>query len=233
MSEISVNSIYVLTGGASRRFGTDKATFERDGEPWARRVVRELGFTLDQATVVTRPVIDAVARHETLGMRMIEDREAAPDGLGFGPVAGLQAALADLAERDSTGDSRCESARDSVRGERWAVLTSCDLVNPNPQWWRRLVSALDRPTASGFDVESDHESDHAHAETLDAVAYHDQIRWQPFPCLVNARWSRRLATELRGIRSMQAVFDRSRVLRVAWPAEGSAPRQANRPDDLG
>ena len=115
--------VYVLIGGRSERFGSDKATFPVDREPWALHVGRRLAGGGDLTLVGSIDDPSALA-----DARLIPD---APDAAG--PVGGLLAALEDRQTR--LGDGRL-------------VVASCDLVRPTPEWCAPLIEALDRaPTA--------------------------------------------------------------------------------------
>lgn len=99
---------YILSGGRSRRFGSDKARAELGGAPLLRRLANMLTPHVDRITVVA----DTPDKYRDLGLATITDR--VPD---LGPLGGLDAALRDL--RD---------------GEDWLLLTSCDLVAIRPAW---------------------------------------------------------------------------------------------------
>jgi len=105
----------VLTGGASRRMGRDKATLEVDGVPMAVRVARAL-----EAAGAVRVVAVGVPVRATgaLPMPVIPDEHP-----GAGPLGGLLTAL-----------------RSSVVGAT-AVL-ACDLVDPSPAAIAALVDVL-------------------------------------------------------------------------------------------
>lgn len=76
---------YILVGGKSSRFGRDKALLEIDKRPLALRLA---GVVREATGNVT--LVGAAAKYEHLGLRVI------PDPLeGFGPLAGVLAALED------------------------------------------------------------------------------------------------------------------------------------------
>ncbi|MEO1498654.1 MAG: NTP transferase domain-containing protein [Planctomycetota bacterium] len=124
--EAAPHPVYVLVGGAGRRFGGPKATAAIDGQPWAIDVGRRLACG-EAFTLVGRCSIDKSAA------RRIDD---AP--LGHGPLSGLLAALED---------------REATFGTGWLALASCDLVWPDPAWLtplldeRGTVSSKPRPIA--------------------------------------------------------------------------------------
>ena len=76
----------VLTGGQSRRMGTDKALLRNDGESQVARAVRLLGTVCDQVFVSTRA--NQADEPERARFPQIVDRY---DDLG--PVAGILSAM--------------------------------------------------------------------------------------------------------------------------------------------
>ncbi|MEN0111992.1 MAG: NTP transferase domain-containing protein, partial [Planctomycetota bacterium] len=114
--------VYVLTGGASSRFGADKANHPIDGEPWAVHVGRRLAPD-GSFTLVGDVAVDAS------GVRRIV--EGCP---GFGPLGGVTAACRDRFE---------------ASGDGWLVVASCDLVRPTRDW---LTPLRDATTATALAV---------------------------------------------------------------------------------
>ncbi|MFA9477005.1 molybdenum cofactor guanylyltransferase [Phycisphaerales bacterium AB-hyl4] len=109
-------SAYVLAGGQSRRFGSDKARALLDGEPLVVRLTRQLKPMSRSVTVIAGQA-DAYA---DLGLRTIADVHP-----GCGPMAGLHAALRDVGEG----------------GGDWLLLCSCDMVMMRPTWLAALLGA--------------------------------------------------------------------------------------------
>jgi molybdopterin-guanine dinucleotide biosynthesis protein A len=107
--------VYILAGGASRRFGSDKALATLNGMALLRHVSQSVSACASRITVVAA----TAGKYQALGLHTIGD--ARP---GQGPVGGLQAALADL------------------RGgnEPQLLLTSCDLLGLRPSWLELLVA---------------------------------------------------------------------------------------------
>lgn len=104
--------VYILAGGRSSRFGSDKARAELWGRPLLSHVVESVE---PFAAAVT--IVGAFAdEYHDLGLRTIGDDE--PD---LGPVCGLVAALRDC-------------AHDRL------LLTSCDFVGLRAAWIETLLS---------------------------------------------------------------------------------------------
>ena len=107
--------IYILAGGRSRRFGSDKARAVLNGQTLLARVAMMLEPVATSITVVA----DRAGKYEDLGFRTIADRRP-----GLGPLAGLEAALHDR----STGDG-------------WLLLCCCDALVIQRAWLDQLLSA--------------------------------------------------------------------------------------------
>ena len=89
---------YVLVGGKSSRFGQDKALLDWQGRPLSAHVAHTVQSAAGSATLV-----GSIEKYQHLGYRVI------PDPLyGFGPLAGLLAAL-----DDSTSE--------------WNLVVACDM----------------------------------------------------------------------------------------------------------
>ncbi len=104
--------VYILAGGKSSRFGSDKARAELHGTPAIVRIARAAGPIAERITVVAA----SAGAYDDLGLRTIGDTHP-----GAGPLAGLHAALVDNAGGD------------------WLCLLSCDLVTLNAAWIERLM----------------------------------------------------------------------------------------------
>ncbi len=89
---------YVLVGGRSSRFGSNKALFRIDGMPMALRVARELGRFVQPITLVGDPTT-----YRSLGLPTIPDL-----AVGTGPLGGIVTALEDTSEP-------------------WTLIAACDL----------------------------------------------------------------------------------------------------------
>ena len=108
--------VYILAGGRSSRFGSDKARLELDGQPIILRLADMLKPVAQRLVVVA----DLAATYADLGMPIITDRVH-----GRGPVGGLDAVLAD---------------RLAVEGPGWVLLVACDTVELRLAWIRGLFA---------------------------------------------------------------------------------------------
>lgn len=93
--------LYILAGGRSSRFGSDKARAELGGRPLVRRIADALAPVADPVRVVAGPP----GGYADLGFVTIADRR--PD---LRPLAGLEMALLD---------------RQQLCGTGWLILCSC------------------------------------------------------------------------------------------------------------
>jgi molybdopterin-guanine dinucleotide biosynthesis protein A len=106
-------SAYILAGGNSSRFGSDKARALLDAQPLIQRVAESLREHANSLTAFARHGGD----YDDLGIQTIADVYP-----GDGPLAGLHAALHDA----TTG---------------WVLLVSCDFIVIKPQWLTLLLNA--------------------------------------------------------------------------------------------
>lgn len=118
-----VSPVYVLAGGSSRRFGSDKAFADDNGIPRTVAIAsRWASRSADSVTAIGRRA-DAFA---AWGLRTIVDP---PAHAGEGPMAGLLAALLD---------------RNQSRGPGWLLLVACDTSEIDPA----AVDPLPQPPAA-------------------------------------------------------------------------------------
>lgn len=108
---------YILAGGRSRRFGSDKARALWRERPLILHVADAASAVASRITAVA----DRAGKYDDLGLRTLSDRYG-----GLGPLAGLQAALYDLRE-----------------GEPWLLLCPCDAPGLQPEWLQRLLPRQD------------------------------------------------------------------------------------------
>lgn len=112
---------YILAGGKSSRFGSDKARarIEPGGQALICRVA-------DAVRPLASPIViaDQPGRYADLGLATIGDLTP-----GLGPLGGLQTAL-----------HHCR-AESHILPVQWLLLLSCDLVNLEPRWLEDLLAA--------------------------------------------------------------------------------------------
>ena len=106
---------YILAGGMSQRFGTDKARVCLNGEQLIERAVR----FLDELGLPITIVANHKERFSDLEQDVIEDQPP-----GHGPLGGLAAAL-----------EHCPPSA-------WAFLICCDLKTLSPTWLEVLRAEL-------------------------------------------------------------------------------------------
>ena len=106
--------VYILAGGRSRRYGSDKARALLDGQPLLVRVASQLEGIASTIRVVAR----APGSYDDLGFPTLAD--SIP---GKGPMGGLLTALEDAAPAS------------------WVFLAACDQVGFRIAWTRELLDA--------------------------------------------------------------------------------------------
>ena len=102
---------YVLAGGASSRFGQDKALAPLSGKPALARMLEVLGQSVVRETLV----IGKRSSYGHLGPRCIPDKWP-----GEGPLGGIITAL--------------RSSGRSKYGYRWNLIISCDMPFLTKEW---------------------------------------------------------------------------------------------------
>ena len=113
---------YVLAGGASSRFGSDKAQAEFGGTSMLTRMRQLLGYVCDDARVIV------ATQSQAQGAGYFVDRWP-----GEGPLGGIITALLATAE---TSDA-CE----------WNLIVGCDMPFVNADWLRYLAERAERSSA--------------------------------------------------------------------------------------
>lgn len=108
---------YVLAGGKSSRFGSDKALVSIEGKPQAQQLYEQLELSGHQTSFVC----DSRNRLSAIGIDAIVD--TVPDA---GPMSGLTAAL----------EHHCEGS-----GSGWILLVACDQLRWHRGWTESLVAA--------------------------------------------------------------------------------------------
>jgi molybdopterin-guanine dinucleotide biosynthesis protein A len=110
---------YILAGGQSSRFGSDKARALVHGEPLLLRLIERLKTVtrLDITLVVNEP-----QRYSDFGVEAVTDLQ--PD---LGPMGGLYSAIHHAVTHGPRG---------------WILLLPCDLLDYDPAWHRELLYQL-------------------------------------------------------------------------------------------
>jgi molybdenum cofactor guanylyltransferase len=117
---------FVLAGGGSRRFGSNKALVEFDGEPLIARLCR----ILQAATATPVRIIGDAAKYSRFGVECIADRWP-----GEGPLGGIITAL--------------KATDESARQDSWSLIIGCDMPFLTSDWLRHLA---ERAIASQAEV---------------------------------------------------------------------------------
>jgi molybdopterin-guanine dinucleotide biosynthesis protein A len=104
--------VYILAGGLGRRFGGNKARACIDGQPMIMQLMTQLRPIAEEFVAVAQ----SAGEFEDLGFRTIADCRP-----GQGPLAGLEAALADMKEPG------------------WLLLVACDWIGLRPAWIELLL----------------------------------------------------------------------------------------------
>lgn len=111
---------FVLAGGASRRFGRDKALVEFDGEPLIARLCR----ILQAANAENVRVIGDTEKYAHLGVECLPDRWP-----GEGPLGGIITALRATEAVGSPSDQN-----------QWCFIIGCDMPFLTIEWLQYLAS---------------------------------------------------------------------------------------------
>jgi molybdenum cofactor guanylyltransferase len=111
---------FVLAGGASRRFGRDKALVEFDGEPLIARLCR----ISQAATAENLRIIGDAEKYAQFGAECIPDRWP-----GEGPLGGIITALMATEVGDGVSDQNS-----------WSLIVGCDMPFLTIEWLQHLAS---------------------------------------------------------------------------------------------
>lgn len=120
---------YVLAGGASSRFGSDKALAELGGEPMLARMLGLVDFAVSGEELAREAlVIGAAEKYHTIWTMCVEDRWP-----GEGPLGGIVTALLHARETEP----ECE----------WNLIVSCDMPFLSAEWLKFLVKRAEKSSA--------------------------------------------------------------------------------------
>jgi molybdenum cofactor guanylyltransferase len=106
---------YVLAGGASTRFGRDKALVEFDGKPMLTRMIQQLQSVSRRVKLVASP-----GKYAGYGVEIVADQWP-----GEGPLGGIITALEDAAK--------------ASRQSEWNLIVSCDMPFLTSDWLRFMA----------------------------------------------------------------------------------------------
>ncbi len=183
---------YILAGGRSSRFGSDKARVQVGDGPLLlalRRELRQHGHAVEF-------VADRADRYADLGLECLVDW--LPE---CGPLAGLATALQHRQQRRPG----------------WLLLLSCDLLVWRGAWFEQLRGALQRISPDAQQVATAHRLPTAQQE-LDGVAFirqtpGDRQQVEPFPSLLHSRLGPQAVALLTSQqRALQTLFEQSNTL---------------------
>jgi molybdenum cofactor guanylyltransferase len=110
-----------LAGGASSRFGRDKALVEFDGEPLLARLCR----ILQGATAGNVRIVGDTTRYAHFGFECTDDCWP-----GEGPLGGIITALSATEANDSGSDDQ----------NAWNLIIGCDMPFLTTEWLQHLAS---------------------------------------------------------------------------------------------
>lgn len=116
---------YILAGGRSQRFGTDKARAEIAGEPMLLAIARQVDPHVSSVTAIA----DRAGRYDDLGVRTIADLTP-----HLGPLGGLLTALRDAQTQDASH----------------LLLLACDQPRVGQSWILQLRASDDPPDIVAF-----------------------------------------------------------------------------------
>ncbi|MGC1274039.1 MAG: molybdenum cofactor guanylyltransferase [Planctomycetaceae bacterium] len=214
---MSPSPAYILAGGKSSRFGSDKALAPLGGSPLVVRVAEMLRGVSEEVTIVA----DVAGKYADLGLTTITDRR-----MNCGPLAGVETALCDRVERFGPG---------------WIVLASCDLAGLKREWVETIARqtapfSRDRQGArSGTrSLRSRLNGDASEHAKPNAIAFRETY-WQPFPAAYHTDLLP-IVEELldAGRASFQQLLSEPKTNAVALPLPSDWPAvvQANTPEEL-
>ncbi|HEX7010205.1 MAG TPA: molybdenum cofactor guanylyltransferase [Phycisphaeraceae bacterium] len=110
--------VYILAGGKSSRFGSDKARAVLEGQPLILRLAQALKPWAQRLTVIA----DQPGKYDDLGLTTIADRTP-----GLGPLGGVWTALLDAQQHQP--HQPC-----------WTLVAPCDLLIIKPAWVEVLLA---------------------------------------------------------------------------------------------
>ena len=203
--------VYILAGGRSSRFGSDKARVKMAAEPLLLALLRSLSEQGHSVEVVA----DRDDRYGDLGLNCLVDR--LPDQ---GPLAGVATALEHRAQQ----------------GAGWLMVLSCDLYLWREEWFAQLTGRPHSGRVIPGEASPPQPVHDAIAFVSPTPAGVQQ--WEPFPSLLHTRLLPQVVERLQlSQRSLQALFRDSRSLGIetqdnpqAWSFNTVEQLRALRPE---
>ncbi|MEM9420419.1 MAG: molybdenum cofactor guanylyltransferase [Planctomycetota bacterium] len=122
---------YILAGGQSQRFGSDKARYKVDGQAMLQRVAECFAPISCSTTIVAQ----TAGAYDDLGYPTIADAVS-----NAGPLAGLLTALLHV---KTTAQNQDECTAPTTQTNDWILLSSCDLIHASADMVPHLTELTD------------------------------------------------------------------------------------------
>ncbi len=210
--------VYILSGGYSSRFGSDKARVRIGGRELIRSVADELR-SIGPITVVA----DSFGKYGDLGLNTVGDIWP-----HLGPMGGLLSSILHALRGEGEYRELWRRLKDmeisevqrfvpelfQVERRGWVLLSACDLAGVKGRWAQRLAGELE-----------------GCGESVGAVSFGEPLE----PLFAFYRLSvlgEVYGSIVRGERAMRPLLKRLGVKVVAKPADWSDMVPVNRPEDL-
>ncbi len=132
--------VYILAGGRSSRFGSDKARATVDDIPLVVRLQQSIAQNISSQNFVIANKVDA---YRDLGLATLAD-----DVPHLGPVSGIATALQHFqntpafVENATSYESDCRLQIADLIASQWCLILSCDLLEWHNEWLLCLTNAL-------------------------------------------------------------------------------------------
>jgi len=172
--------VYILAGGRSSRFGSDKARATVNNIPLVVRLHKIISAQVSSQVFVVANAVDA---YSDLGLTTLGD--AIPE---LGPVSGIATALEHahklitLASDQNASETKPQSSQVVVPSQ-WSLIVSCDLLEWHDAWLLRLAEELAKEKPISSSPHAKAVCFYADAETSKKLP---SFRWNPFPGLYHA-----------------------------------------------
>jgi molybdenum cofactor guanylyltransferase len=173
--------VYILAGGRSSRFGSDKARATVDDIPLVVRLQQSIQRNVSSQIFVISSKVDA---YQDLGLETLAD-----DVPHLGPVSGIVTALEHfqntpaIVENTISDDSDLRVQIAGFIESKWCLILSCDLLEWHNEWLLRLNNELTRKESALDYTSSKAVCFDADVETSKP---HQPHQWNPFPGLYHA-----------------------------------------------